>query len=246
MKRFGLLQVMLLVALVVLTAQAKTISAAADPWPPFVDPDNSTQGLSLEIIRAALATQGYEVTMKFMPWNRALIMVQTGKVDILPDAWMSAERQKDLLFSEPYAANELKFIKRQGDPFEYSGLASLDDKTVGTILGYAYSDAFQKSRNFRRLESYDLITNVRHLLDGTLDLTVEDQIVATSRLKKADPNLLASIEFSKNALSVNKMYVAVGKTNPRAQDIIDAFNQGLAVIKANGSLAKILKPYVQP
>ncbi len=47
-------------------AQTKTLIAAADPWPPFADDKSPTEGLALEITRAAFATQGYEVQMVFV------------------------------------------------------------------------------------------------------------------------------------------------------------------------------------
>lgn len=37
----------------------KVVTAAADPWPPFVDPENPKEGLSMEIVKEAFKTQGY-------------------------------------------------------------------------------------------------------------------------------------------------------------------------------------------
>lgn len=45
----------------------KTLTAASDPWPPFVDPQHPKEGLSLEIIRAAFQTQGYTIKMEYVP-----------------------------------------------------------------------------------------------------------------------------------------------------------------------------------
>ena len=40
-------------------AQADTITAAGDPWPPFLDPEHAKQGVAVEIVTAALASQGH-------------------------------------------------------------------------------------------------------------------------------------------------------------------------------------------
>lgn len=226
-----------------LVAQDKRITAAADPWPPFIDPDNKSQGLSMEILRAALATQGYQVDLQVIPWARAEAGVKSGSIDVLPDTWMTEDRKKDLLFSEPYAANEIRFIKKKGDPFEFTGLESLTGKTVGTVRGYGYGDAFLKAVNFKRDEGNDFVTNIRKLLAGRFPLTLEDMLVATDILKKADPKLLDGIEFTKNSLSVNKLYVTVGLKNPKGAAIIEAFNKGLVEIRANGKLAGIFAAY---
>ncbi|MBF0227118.1 MAG: transporter substrate-binding domain-containing protein [Desulfobacterales bacterium] len=90
--------------------ETKTLVAAADPWPPFIDPQNPKEGLSLEIVRAAFKTQGYEIKMEYVPWARAESGVKNGIYDILPDVWMTEARKKELMYSVPYAKNEVKFI----------------------------------------------------------------------------------------------------------------------------------------
>jgi len=39
------------------------------------------------------------------------------------------------------------------------------------------------------------------------------------------------------------MYIATSLTNPRSREFIDAFNRGLAEIKASGTYQKILDSY---
>ena len=222
---------------------AKTIVAAADPWPPFVDPTNPTDGLSLEIVRAAYKTQDYEVKMVFVPWARAEAGVKDGTYDILPNTWHTDARTKELLYSKPYAANAVKFIKRKGDPFEFKGLDSLKGKRVGTVRGYGYGDAFLGSTAFAREEVVDVLTNVKKLVGERIDLTLEDEIVAKSIIGKDNPKMLDQIEFTKEALSSNSLYVTSGLKNPNHKAIIDAFNAGYEAIKSNGTLAAILKKY---
>jgi len=224
-------------------AFAKTIVAAADPWPPFVDPANPTDGLSLEIVRAAYKTQGYDVKMVYVPWARAEAGVKDGTYDILPNTWHTDARAKELLYSKAYAVNAVKFIKRKGDTFEYKGLDSLKGKRVGTVRGYGYGDAFLQSTAFSRDEVADVITNVKKLVSERIDLTLEDEIVATSMVAKEDIKLLDQIEFSKEALSSNSLFVTAGLKNPNHKAIIDAFNTGYDTIKSNGTLAGILKKY---
>ncbi len=224
-------------------AETKTITAASDPWPPFMDPNSPTQGLSMEIVRAAFATQGYEVTMEFMPWARAEDGVKAGTYDILPNTWMTEARKAYLLYSEPYAENQLKFVKRKGDAFEFQGMESLKGKTVGIIKDYGYGEAFMNNPDFKRDPVPDLLTNVKKLVAERIDLTLEDEIVARNAITTADPALLDQIEFTQNALSENRLHVTSGLKNPRCQEIVDAFNKGLAEIKANGTFDEIFARY---
>lgn len=63
---------------------AADVTIAQDPWPPFIIDNSHTPGISIEIVTAAMKTQGYNVTFKIMPWARALDQVKKGAIDMLP------------------------------------------------------------------------------------------------------------------------------------------------------------------
>ncbi|MFZ6049796.1 substrate-binding periplasmic protein [Pseudomonas sp. CR3202] len=233
--------VLLLCLLFSAPAWSQKIIAAADSYPPFADPTHPAQGICLQIVRAAFASQGYTVDMRFVPWARALSGVKSGEYDILPNAWWTQERAAFLLFSEPYLKNEIKFIKRKGDPFEYDGLGSLTGKTVGIVKGYGYGDEFLNATNFARPEVSQVLQNVKKLVRGRLDLTLEDEFVARWIIKNNAPDLMQKIEFTHNGLSSQQMHVASSLKNPRHKAIVDAFNKGLATIKADGTFDTILR-----
>jgi len=222
---------------------ATEITAASDPWPPFTNPDTPEQGLSLEITRAAFETQNYAVTMNFVPWARAEDGVRQGNYDIQTNMWMTDSRKEDFLFSEPYAENQIKFIKRKGDPFEYTDFGSLQGLSLGVVRGYGYGDDFWNASEFSRQEANDLVTNVKKLVAGRIDLTLEDEIVARYILSEKAPELLDQIEFTQGSLSSNKLYVTSGLKNPKHQELIQAFNKGLEEIKANGTYHAIFAKY---
>ncbi len=224
-------------------AASRNITAVADFWPPFVDPENPKQGLSMEVVRAAYATQGYNVTLEIVPWARAQAYVKKGVYDILPNTWKTEARKKSLYYSNSYVTNHIKFIKRKGDAFEYDGLKSLAGKTVGTIIDYGYGDAFLIDDNFRREDARNLITNIRKLVINRLDLVVGDEIAAKAIIAQEDSSLLGKISFTDNALSSNDLYITCGLKNPRHKELINAFNRGLKQIKRNGTYREILEGY---
>lgn len=224
-------------------AAPKTIVAAADPWPPFINPDSPTKGLSMEIITAAFKTQGYDVKLEIVPWNRAENGVKEGTYDILPNTWKNDKRLAYLAYSQPYASNQIKLIKRKGDPFEYNGLSSLSGKIVGIISGYGYSSEFTNDPGFEREPTGDLITNIKKLVGKRIDLTLSDEIVAKAVIAQKDSSLLDKIEFTKTPMSSNDLFVTCGLANPRHKEIISAFNKGLEAIKADGTYQKIMQKY---
>lgn len=236
--------VLLLVIVTFFSAQsiADTVTAAQDPWAPFVQKDTASPGVSVEILIEAMKSQGHEVDFKIMPWTRALNEVKDGRIDVLVATWFTNERTSFLNYSEPYLENSLKFIKRKGDGYEYNGMDSLSGKTVGIIRNYGYGDDFLGASNFKKPEANDLVSNAKKLIAGRIDLTLEDELVAKSTLSGAGMNL-ADFEFTNNALSVNPLHVTSGLANPNNAKYIDAFNKGLAEIKSNGTFDKILAKY---
>ncbi|WP_432737758.1 substrate-binding periplasmic protein [Maridesulfovibrio sp. FT414] len=224
-------------------AYAETITAAADPWVPFINPDSPTQGLSMEIVTAAFKTQGYDVKLEIVPWVRAENGVKEGSYDILPNTWMTDKRKAYLKYSAPYATNQIKFIKRKGDSFEYNGLSSLAGKTVGIVSGYGYSSDFMNDSGFVREPTTELITNIKKLIAERIDLAISDEIVAKATISQSNSAFLDKIEFTKNAMSQNDLHVTCGLANPRHSEIIDAFNKGLEAIKADGTYQQIMAKY---
>ncbi len=223
-------------------SHAATIIAAQDPWAPFVQQNNANPGISVEIVIEAFKTQGHDVDFKIMPWTRALNEVKDGRVDVLVATWFTQERTSYLNYSQPYLENSLKFIKRSGDGFEYNGMDSLSGKNVGIIRNYGYGDEFLKATNFNKPEANDLVANAKKLLAKRIDLTLEDELVAKATLSGAGMNL-SDFDFTNNALSVNPLHVTSGLANAKNGEIIEAFNKGLAEIKANGTFDKILMKY---
>lgn len=244
MKRFIMaVTLVLMFSALSLGAETKTIVAAADPWPPFVDQKHPKDGLSLEIIRAAYKTQGYKVKMEYVPWARAEASVKSGAYDILPDVWMTDARKKELMFSKPYVSNKIKFICLKKNPFEYDGIESLKGRIIGTVRGYGYSDEFIKSPDFRRDEAADFMTSIKKIISKRIELTLEDEIVAKTRIAQENPKLFEQLKFTKNSFSVNDLHIASAYKNKRHVEIIDAFNKGLEIIKSNGTFEKILISY---
>ncbi|WP_163834565.1 transporter substrate-binding domain-containing protein [Spartinivicinus ruber] len=224
------------------------ITGAGDPWPPFLSPDLPGKGVALEIVTTAFARKGYELDMNFVPWARAIDGVKKASdsvkgYDVLVGTWWTEERTKFLNYSDPYLENQIKFIKRKGDEFEFNGFKSLDDKKVGIIRGYGYGDEFLNATNFSRPETSDLIKNLKKLVAKRIDLTLEDEIVARALIAEKEPKIIEQVEFTKNALSIQKLHVTSGLKNPKNEAIIKAFNEGLKEIKADGTFDKILQKH---
>ncbi len=223
-------------------AQNKLIIGLQNEWPPYIIDGTPPRGLSVDIVTAAYATQGYDIEIQVKPWSRALKEAEYGRDVVVIAAWYSEERKHTLLFSEPYLYNEISLITLKGKQFEWGTYKDLAGKTVGVIKSYAYDDDFLQSPWFKRVESTDLLSNIHLVMNGRIDMLIEEYRVAlwTMRQNKIAPNLFTKIYPN---VAYSGLYVASGQSNPNAQEYIDAFNRGLHLIRSNGELDRIVKKY---
>jgi polar amino acid transport system substrate-binding protein len=64
------------------------------------------KGLAVELVNKALQRKGYQPTLHIYNWQRALEGVEIGVFDATCAIWKTAERERDLLYSEPYLTNK--------------------------------------------------------------------------------------------------------------------------------------------
>jgi len=225
------------------SCNTKTIYAASDNYPPYIDSNSPDDGLLMEIIRAAYNTQGYSVELDYVPWARAFSGVLNGTYDILPDVYYNESRALDLQFSTPLTINDIRIISNVDDKFNFTHTEDLTGKDVGVIRGYFYSKEFNEASNFTKVESSGFIQNIYRMLNGRIDLTIEDKLVARTLLFEENPALLEKFIFSESSVTSNKLYIACPFSNKRYVEIIGAFNTGLEIIKTNGIYSEIIEKY---
>ncbi|MDH2433478.1 transporter substrate-binding domain-containing protein [Pokkaliibacter sp. MBI-7] len=220
---------------------SRHITLAGDPWPPYLDDKRQDQGIATQIAREALALEGYQVEMIFVPWARALEGTRSGMFDMIIDAWWDSDRSRDFMFSRPYLDSSVKFLKRKSDPFSYQGIESLSGKNIALIRGYAYNDVFLRNTNYNRLEVRAFAQGINMLLEGRIDLMPENETVARYYLLQNNPHALQQLTFSDNPLSQNLLYAMAGYANPRHAELIEAFNRGLMKLVQNGRYDALLR-----
>lgn len=216
------------------------LKAAADPWPPYIDETHPAGGVAVELADAALRTQGYAVRNRIMPWARALEETRAGRNDLILDAWWSEERSLSFVYSMPLLDGPLKFIHHKNQPFKYVDFSSLEGKSIGLVRNYAYGDDFMKLKNYRKVDITELMQGIQMLALNRIDLAIENELVAKTRIQKEAPDLLPKLVFVEPEVSNNYIYVIAGLEHPRYMEMIKAFNQGLITILKNGTYRKIL------
>ncbi|MEH6450412.1 MAG: transporter substrate-binding domain-containing protein [Oleispira sp.] len=224
-------------------AEPIVLAAAGDPWPVLLNPDTKQQGLLVELARKAYRTQGYELEIIFVPWSRAMVMIQQKRADLLIGAWYSDERNNYLMYSEAIFSSAIRLLKPKHSSFEYTDLSSLQGLRVGTILSYQYDEEFLTDASIVRITSDSLLNNIHNLIAGRIDLTLDDHYVVNHMLDKHIEDWENKLSLVDNPLIAKKLYLAANRSNPKHKTIIEAFNLGLAQLKKDGRYEKIVQSY---
>ena len=225
------------------TCAAQAISIVSNQWPPYVDEAVPEKGLAVELVTKALQRKDYQTTLHIYNWQRALEGVEIGVFDATCAIWKTAKREQSLLFSEPYLTNTISFLKKKSTTVDYHSLDDLRGFVIGVLRGYAYDETFNRSRGLIKIPENFIVQNLQKLNNGTIDLTLGDERAINYAIQKYLPVHSYSFEFIKPALAYKKLYMAVSKSNPAAQTIIDDFNQAIKEMQQDGSYDQIVSKY---
>lgn len=225
-------------------AAAQTLRLVADAWPPFTDATMPSGGLANQLVSTALQRAGYDIGFEQTPWARALLGVGEGRYDILINAWYSEERTHIGEFSAGYLVNRIVFIKRKGSLIEYGGdYSTLHPYPIAVIRGYAYAQGFDADEQLQKVPVHNFPLAVRMLTAGRVELTLEDELVARYNLSRESPKLRNAVEFLPTPLSENQLRILVSLKNPDHERIVASFDKQIALMKADGTYARLMKQY---
>jgi polar amino acid transport system substrate-binding protein len=222
---------------------AETLRIAISDWPPYVETTAPSQGLAIEIVRTALDRMDYDMGLVDEPWSRTLEGASIGVYDALAAAWYNQQRAGNFLFSQPYLVNEIKFIKRKGNPFQFRTMDDLRGQVIGIVKDYAYDDRFDQARGLTRFVNNHVLENLLLLLQGEVDVTLDDERVRRYEMARYMANSRDQFEILPQSFASRGLCFAMSRQHPNAKEIIKAFDAEIKEMKADGSLDQIMAKY---
>lgn len=220
------------------------IALASTEFPPYAGESLVGGGFLTRAIAMAFERSGYAAQTRFYPWNRALQLTQTGKVDGISAIWRTAEREQWLAFSDPIVNNELGFyaLAERGTLLLKLSDIKAQKLTVGVVRGYALPKALLDLKP-QLEEALNDAAGLRMLAARRMDLMLIDRAVAHHILAGAVLGPQPSLAWQGIVLEAMPLHMALRRDSPRQVQQLAAFNAGLAAITADGSLAKLKKEY---
>ncbi|HAT42515.1 MAG TPA: amino acid ABC transporter substrate-binding protein [Rheinheimera sp.] len=224
------------------TNSKKVRIAAEDNWPPFSD--ERGQGLSKQLVQAALAASGYKIETIAMPYARALHETAQGDVD---GCWNVTRQQSTL---DQYLLHQTPLFQARASYYyhgkvrPYRSVADIPNNTVvGVILGYEYGDLYEQHKQRFKLVEVSTHGQLIQLLDaGKLDLAIFFDDVLAYYLHQPEFQQVKLLRGHTN--HVSDIFVAFTKNQARSVELATALDRGLAELKRSGTYQRLLEQYL--
>lgn len=236
-----LIRLLLAISLLLPNAvRAETIVLGAeDAWLPYSNPDGS--GLCNDIVRAAYRSVGIDVLFDVKPYNRLLKDLDANRYLGVFNVPRERSNEQRYIFGKiPHLVARSAYYQSTLRPLDATRKEDLRDVTVGVVTDYGYGDFFMNNERFRKLWRRSDTQNLQALKAGYIDSTILYEKTANRLLKELGLESDISKAFDSET---GDIHVAFSKYWPRAQYYADKLDEGLAIIKANGTYDRIVDAY---
>lgn len=216
----------------------------------FKDSDGEIRGLHVELATVALKRVGCDVRLVEMPWVRAVVELQRGRLDLLPGTADTQERAAFALFSRPTnSARNVLFIATQVEarynPNALADIIGTDFRLAvqrGSTYGPVYDILLKKPEFVQRLTFVNSQESaVRMLSAGRVEGFLGDELSGFDRVHRM--GLKDSIKRSKVVVSEDADRIAFSKaTNDAA--FVKRFDGALESMVSDGTYKQILERYL--
>ncbi len=221
------------------TPESVTLALASSVWAPYTDEPGKPH-LALDLVHEALARANVAHQTSMVDFGDAIEGIQQGRFDGSEALWKTPEREKFLLYSEPYLENRLMLVGRLGANVSPERLEDLKGKKVGIVENYGYGPAVEGVPGVDFQRGPDDEANLRKLLRGELDYVLLDELLVhhlfTAQAKKAELLLVAGT----TPLLRRTLHFGLRKELPGAPEIIARVNQALLELGRDGTYNRIL------
>jgi polar amino acid transport system substrate-binding protein len=237
------LATLFLAVLIASPCLAREISIATLEWPPNISVNLPEYGLTGAMVKAAFEAVGHTVNIQFMPWTRALKEVLDGRTEVVMGAYYNEDRGKKYIYSDLIYHVDVGLIARPGlAKKSYESLQELVPFKIGITRNYANSKEFDAARYLRKYIAASPVLNVRKLYRGRIDMTAMS--FDTFRYEAEKEGFCPDrVTFVQPPLQRHGLYIMGSRNIPDGKEIIDDFNKGLKIIRANGTFDQIMKKY---
>ena len=221
-------------------AQTQALHLASTAWSPFTNSPGKAR-YALELVHTALERLGIHADTTIIEESRLTSSLLEEAFDGSAALWRDEVRQRALFFSQPYLQNRLVLVGRRGSDVSATTLAKLAGQRLALVEGYSYGDTPSAPNGPTYVPSRSEEDSLRKVLEGTADYTLMDELVMEYLLKNYSEEARSRLAFGSEPLIIRTLHLAIRRTLPDAQQIIDRFNAELLKMVEDKSYNRLLQ-----
>lgn len=206
----------------------------------FQDADGNYIGIDMDLLKTIAEQQGFTYELKALGFNAAIQALESQQVDaVIAGMTITDARKETFDFTDSYYESGLVFAVRQDAAMQQ--LADLKGKQIAVKNGTAgamLADKLKDEYQFEIKIFEDSANMYEEVVAGNSDALIEDAPVVGYAIQNGD----LPLKIVSDKLEVSQTGLAVSKNKNQA--LIQAFNQGLSDLKANGKYDEIVQHYI--
>lgn len=224
-----------------LAPAAEPLKLATGEYAPFTGEALPGGGPLAEIARRASAASGIEVRITFLPWKRGYADALEGKYEAIFPYGRNAERERDFYFSESYYTQDRRMYYLADSGVRPEDKATLTGRKYCLPLGFVLLNdlgSMVESKALSVQSPKDLASCAKMLQLKRVDFFITTPNIAEVAIAQAG---LKDDVFVSKSVGKSENFLIVPKSHPRGPEIIGAFNKGIAILRSQGVLEKIIR-----
>jgi polar amino acid transport system substrate-binding protein len=227
-----------LLATIFVSAQQRELKLVSTIWPPFTGEPGSAR-LALDLVEHALGRIDIKASITHVENDKYTPALLNGPYDGSGAAWRDTQREAVLLYSEPYLENRLVLVGRRGSNVAATSFAALKGKRIAIVEGYAYGEVDSLGPVFIRSRSEE--NSISLLLGLAVDYALMDELVVQYIIDNYPEQAQARLQIGTASLLTRPLHLALRKSIPDAQTILDKFNAQIKVMITDRTYHKLLR-----
>jgi len=220
-----------------------TVGATASGIPfTFLDvKTNSIQGMMIDTAQAIGQAAGFNVAVQQTVFSALIPSLTSNKIDIISAAMLRTPQRAEVVdFSQPVYSYGEGLVVKADDGKAYTSLDELKGEVVGAQVGTVYIDMLNKKGGFKEVRGYDTgVDMMRDIALGRIKAGVADYPIVAYQLSQGANNNV-KLAASYKSVNIGDVCLVVRKGDA---EMLARVNKGIAAIKADGTLAKIVKKW---
>ncbi len=222
---------------IALSAQIAPLRLVSTAWSPFTNAADQPR-FANDLVETALGRIGIKTTTTIVEPAAFTPALLSAAYDGSAAAWKSDERERVLLFSQPYLENRLILVGRKGADVSATSWSALRGKKVAIVGGYAYGDIEGAGPTFVKTKGEE--DSLTQLLRSQTDYALMDELVVEYLVENYAKEAQARLQLGTKPLITRPLHFAIRQSRPDAESIINRFNAQLRSMIADRTYHKLL------